>query len=120
MHPVESNMVYGRFPSVAIPDAAASDAAAEELLAFERMLADLSARFANVPAEKVEVEIQLAQTKLRQFLGFDRCNFGEFDQDGSLSVISSSASDEIGPRAAVVVRHPVVVAPRAAVRRRVY
>ena len=97
MHPVESNMVYGRFPSVAIPDAAASDATAEELLAFERMLADLSARFANVPAEKVEFEIQLAQTKLREFLGFDRCNFGEFDQDGLLSVISSSANDEIGP-----------------------
>jgi formate hydrogenlyase transcriptional activator len=97
MHPVESSMVYGRFPSVAIANVAASDASAEELLAFERMLADLSARFANVPAEKVEFEIQLAQKKLRQFLGFDRCNFGEFDQDGSLSVISSSANDEIGP-----------------------
>jgi formate hydrogenlyase transcriptional activator len=97
MHPVESSMVYGRFPSVAIANVAASDASAEELLAFERMLADLSARFANVPAEKVEFEIQLAQKRLRQFLGFDRCNFGEFDQDGSLSVISSSGNDEIGP-----------------------
>jgi formate hydrogenlyase transcriptional activator len=97
MHPVESSMVYGRFPSVAIADVAASDASAEELLAFERMLADLSARFANVPAERVEFEIQLAQKKLRQFLGFDRCNFGEFDQDGSLNVISSSANDEVGP-----------------------
>ena len=97
MRTVGNSMVYGRFPSAVIPDMAASDASAEELLAFERMLADLSARLANVPAEKVEFEIQLAQTKLRQFLGFDRCNFGEFDQDGSLSVISSSANDEIGP-----------------------
>ncbi len=92
MHPVESSMAYGRFPSVAVADAATTDASAEELLAFERLLADLSARFANVPAEGVECEIQLAQTKLRQFLGFDRCNFGEFDQDGSLSVISSRSS----------------------------
>jgi len=55
-----------------------SDASAEELLAFERMLADLSARFANVPAERVEIEIQVTQTILRQFLGFDRCTFAEF------------------------------------------
>jgi formate hydrogenlyase transcriptional activator len=97
MHPVESNMVYGRFPSVAVPDVAGSNASAGELLAFERILADLSARFANVPAENVEYEIQLAQTKLRQFLGFDRCSFGEFNQDGSISVVSSSADDDIGP-----------------------
>jgi hypothetical protein len=46
-----------------------SDASAEELLAFERMLADLSARFANIPAELVEAEIQVTQTILRQFSG---------------------------------------------------
>jgi formate hydrogenlyase transcriptional activator len=91
-----NNMVFGRFGPPIIHDAAPSDASVEELLAFERMLADLSARFANIPAEKVEFEIQLAQTILRQFLGFDRCSFGEFDQAGSLNVISSSASDEFG------------------------
>jgi transcriptional regulator with GAF, ATPase, and Fis domain len=97
MHPAESKTIYGRFPAAILSDAATSSASVGELLAFERMLAELSARFANVPIEKVEFEIQLAQTKLRQFLGFDRCNFGEFDQDGSLSLISSSANDEIGP-----------------------
>jgi formate hydrogenlyase transcriptional activator len=90
-------MVCDRFAPVAIRDTASNDASVEELLAFERMLADLSARFANVPAERVESEIQIAQTILRQFLGFDRCNFGEFDQNGSLTVISSSANDDIGP-----------------------
>ena len=64
-----------------------SDASAEELLAFERMLADLSARFANVPAEQLELEIRVAQTILRQFLGFDRCTFAEFQEDGSLVVL---------------------------------
>ena len=42
--------------AVSVADRAAtlSDISAEELVAFERMLADLSARFANIPAEQVE------------------------------------------------------------------
>ncbi|THD61922.1 MAG: GAF domain-containing protein [Bradyrhizobium sp.] len=91
----ESNMVFGRFQSV-VPHTTLSEASAEDVLAFERMLADLSARFANVSAEKVEFEIQLAQTALRQFLGFDRCNYSEFDDgDGPLIVISSSANENV-------------------------
>jgi formate hydrogenlyase transcriptional activator len=97
MRPVESNMVFGRFEPAGLHDTVSNDASVEELLSFERMLADLSARFANVSAEKVEFEIQLSQTTLRKFLGFDRCSFGEFNQDGSISVISSSANDDVGP-----------------------
>src|SRR5882757_6223188 len=74
-----------------------SDASAAELLAFERMLADLSARFANVPAEKVQFEIQVAQSLLRRFLGFDRSTFAEFQDDGSLVVLSSTAVDGVDP-----------------------
>jgi formate hydrogenlyase transcriptional activator len=72
-----------------------SDATAEELLAFERMLADLSARFANVPAQQVEFEIQVAQAVLREFLGFDRSTFAEFQEDGSLVVLSSTAVEGV-------------------------
>jgi formate hydrogenlyase transcriptional activator len=97
MRLVENNMVLGRYGSAVIHDLAPSGASAEGLLTFERMLADLSARFANVSAEKVGCEIQLAQTVLRKFLGFDRCSFGEFNQDGSISVISSSANDDLEP-----------------------
>src|SRR6195952_3464731 len=68
-----------------------SGASTQELLAFERMLADLSARFANVPVEKVELEIRVAQAALLEFLGFDRCTFAEFHDDGSLVVLSSTA-----------------------------
>ena len=74
-----------------------SDTSAEDLLAFERMLADLSARFANVSPEQVEFEIQVAQTILRQFLGFDRSTFGEFQEDGSLVVLSSTAIEGFEP-----------------------
>jgi formate hydrogenlyase transcriptional activator len=74
-----------------------SDVSAGELVAFERMLADLSARFANVPAEEVETEIQIAQIMLRQFLGFDRSTFGEFQEDGALVVLSSTAVEGFEP-----------------------
>jgi transcriptional regulator with GAF, ATPase, and Fis domain len=76
---------------------AAPDLSVEELLAFERMLADLSARFANIPAEQADIEIQIAQTILRRFLGFDRSTFGEFHEDGSLVVLSSTAADGFEP-----------------------
>jgi formate hydrogenlyase transcriptional activator len=74
-----------------------SGISAEELVAFERMLADLSARFANVPVERVEIEIQSAQITLRQFLGFERSTFGEFREDGSLVVLSSTAVEGFEP-----------------------
>jgi formate hydrogenlyase transcriptional activator len=72
-----------------------SIASTNDLLAFERMLADLSARFANVPAEQVEFEIRAAQTLVRQFLGFDRSTFAEFREDGSLVVLSSTAAEGV-------------------------
>jgi formate hydrogenlyase transcriptional activator len=97
MRLAENNMVHGRFRSVVSQDHAPGGASAEELLAFERMLADLSARFANIPVEQVECEIQLAQTILRQFLEFDRSTFGEFQEDGSLVVLSSTAVEGFEP-----------------------
>jgi formate hydrogenlyase transcriptional activator len=91
MRQMESNMVFGRFGPAVIHDAASNDASVEELLTFERMLADLSARLANIPAEQVEHEIQVAQVMLQQFLAFDRSSFAEFQEDGSLVVMSSTA-----------------------------
>jgi formate hydrogenlyase transcriptional activator len=97
MHPGESNMVVGRFGSAAMHAPAPTEASVEDLLAFERMLADLSARFANISAEQTEFEIQVAQTILRKFLGFDRSTFGEFHEDGSLFVLSSTAVEGFDP-----------------------
>jgi formate hydrogenlyase transcriptional activator len=91
----ENNMVFGRFGSAGVRGPAPGGASVEELLAFERMLADLSARFANIPADRVETEIQIAQTIVRQFLGFDRSTFGEFQDDGSLVIVSSTAVDGV-------------------------
>jgi transcriptional regulator with GAF, ATPase, and Fis domain len=97
MRIVESNTDFSRFKPVVILDVVPNDASAGELLAFERMLADLSARFANVAAERVESEIQAAQTILRQFLEFDRGTFGAFQEDGSLVILSSTAVEGVEP-----------------------
>jgi formate hydrogenlyase transcriptional activator len=97
MRVLEASSSLSRSRPGVIHDARPNDASIEELLAFERMLADLSARFANVSVEKVEFEIQMAQTILRQFLGFDRATFGEFQEDGSLVVLSSTAVEGFEP-----------------------
>lgn len=69
----------------------------EQLLAFERMLADLSGRFAGVTGEQVDFELQTALGQLREFLGFDRCTLGEFFEDGSLSILYSDAREGYEP-----------------------
>jgi transcriptional regulator with GAF, ATPase, and Fis domain len=89
-----SNMDLDRSGSGAT-NATPSSPSVEQLVAFERMLADLSARMANVPADRVEAEIQLAQVILRQFLGFDRSTFAEFQDDSSLVVVSSTAVEGV-------------------------
>src|SRR5262249_24401365 len=50
-------------------------ASLEELLAFERLHADLSAQFANISSERVEVQIDRALRQILGFLGFDRCSY---------------------------------------------
>jgi formate hydrogenlyase transcriptional activator len=97
MRVVETKLNLNRPGASAVHDPARDGASIEELLAFERMLADLTARFANLPTERVESEIQIAQTILRQFLGFDRTTFGEFREDGSFVVLSSTAVDGLEP-----------------------
>src|SRR6266404_2553695 len=89
-----SNMDLDRSGSGATK-ATPSSPSVEQLVAFERMLADLSARMANVPADRVEPEIQIAQVILRQFLGFDRSIIAEFQDDGSLVVVSSTAVEGV-------------------------
>jgi formate hydrogenlyase transcriptional activator len=93
MGTLDKSEVFHRFGPYTIHATASDDPSVQELIGFERMLADLSARLANVPAEHVESEIHLAKVALRKFLGFDRSTFAEFQEDGSLVVLSSSAAE---------------------------
>jgi PAS domain S-box-containing protein len=74
-----------------------SDASLEELLAFERLLSDLSARFANVSGEQVIAEIEIALKQLIEFLGFDRSSFAEFTDDGKASFLCTVALKGVEP-----------------------
>ena len=74
-----------------------ADVSIEERLAFERLLAELSARFANVSSEDVETEIADALKQLIGFLGFDRSTFAEFTADGWISALCSVAADGVDP-----------------------
>jgi PAS domain-containing protein len=82
----------------------ATEASLEELLTFERLLADLSARFADVSVVEVEAEIDGALTQLQEFLGFDRSNLFEFTADGWATILCSVSRDGVE-------RHPLGPAP---------
>jgi hypothetical protein len=91
---VESAVATGR----------AVEASLEEFLTFERLLADLSARFANVSVAEVETEMDSALRELQEFLGFDRSNLFEFTADGWATIVCSVSRD-------AVERHPLGPAP---------
>jgi FixJ family two-component response regulator/signal transduction histidine kinase len=66
-------------------------------LAFERLLADLASRFADVPAGGVAGEIRIALKRLVDFFGYDRCTYSEFAADGTLNIVASAAVPGVGP-----------------------
>ncbi len=67
----------------------------DEHLTFERLLADLSARLANVSGDQLETEIESGLKQLLEFLGFDRSNFGEFTADGWATILCSVAAEGV-------------------------
>ena len=87
-----TDVVY--FEEAVTPNRAA-EASLEELLKFERLLADLSARFANVSSDQVELGIESALIQLLEFLDFDRSNFGEFTADGWANILCSVSRDGV-------------------------
>ncbi len=79
------------------PTSRAPDASLEELLAFERLLSDLSARFANVADSQVVAEIEGALGRLLKFLGFDRSTFWEFIDEEKQHFLCSVAVEGVEP-----------------------
>jgi PAS domain S-box-containing protein len=50
-------------------------------LRFETLLAELSARFINVPADRVDAEIEAAQRRICESLGLDLCALWQWEAD---------------------------------------
>jgi PAS domain S-box-containing protein len=57
------------------------DVALETLLRFEGLRAELSAAFVNLLPDQVDAQIEQTQRRLVDFLGIDRCSFGEFSDE---------------------------------------
>lgn len=71
-----------------ITDRKGAQAATEDRLRFERMLADLSADFVNVSAERLDETIDRGLKALVEFLGNDRSTLGEFADDARHIVVT--------------------------------
>ena len=74
-----------------------SDPSMGELLEFERLLFELSVRFANVSADRVVAEIEAGLVQLVKFLGFDRSAFWEFIHGDQQSILCSVAVEGVEP-----------------------
>jgi formate hydrogenlyase transcriptional activator len=79
------------------PASGASNPSLEELLEFERLLSELSVRFANVPGDQVVAAIESALTRLVRFLGFDRSAFWEFIDEEQQHILCSVAMEGVEP-----------------------
>jgi len=51
-----------------------------ELLPFERLLAEISTFFINLPADQIDNEIKAAQRRMCEFLGLDRSSLGQVSE----------------------------------------
>jgi PAS domain S-box-containing protein len=79
------------------PTNRAANPSVEELLEFERLLFELSVRFANVPADQVVAAIESALLQLVSFLDFDRSAFWEFIDEEQQHFLCSVAVEGVEP-----------------------
>jgi PAS domain S-box-containing protein len=81
----------------------ASNGLVEELLEFERLLFELSVRFADVSADRVVAEIESALLGLVSFLDFDRGAFWEFlDEEQQQFLCTVAVEGVVPPRRGAV------------------
>jgi FixJ family two-component response regulator/signal transduction histidine kinase len=108
------------------PEARVASAPGRELLDFERLLAELSAGFINLPAAEIDRAITDALRRIVELLGVDRCQLIRFAASGHETFITHSGAVDgvptVAPKA-VTDAYPWVIANvkagRAAVTPRV-
>jgi hypothetical protein len=72
-------------------------ARADDRLQFESLVADVSARFVNLPADQVDAEIEAAQRQIVEGLGLDRSTLFELQPDGN-TLGKTRATRRVQPR----------------------
>lgn len=92
-----SSLQYNDRPAVLmtledVPASRSGHSAIDDRLRFERLLADLSARFVNVPVEQIEPLIDDSLKQLVEFLGNDRSTLFEFCEDEQFIDVTHSFS----------------------------
>src|SRR3982751_1663757 len=63
----------------------------EDRLRVEQLLADLCARFSELPEDQVDGEVELWMRRLAEMLGADRLSFAELGRDGFVVTHTYSA-----------------------------
>jgi formate hydrogenlyase transcriptional activator len=63
-----------------------------ERISFETLLADLSSKFVNLPADKIDGEIVQGLEKIAKTLSIDRCSVSEFTGDNKLLRVTHAFS----------------------------
>ncbi len=87
LNPIETP--HGTFVLATMVEAAreqvdrANSVTVEEQLEFERLVAELSAKFINLPADQVPDAIRDALRRIGEGLDLDRCNFYRIQSDGA-------------------------------------
>ena len=79
------------------PTGRASNPSIEEHLEFERLLFELSVRFADISADQVVAAIESALLQLVRFLDFDRSAFWEFIDEEQQHFLCSVAVEGVEP-----------------------
>ena len=68
------------FPVSADHSAAESQTSIQERLQFETLLADMSTRFVNLPADQIDKEIENGLERIAEVLQIDRCSVAQFSE----------------------------------------
>ncbi len=62
----------------------------DEAVRFERLLADLSSRFVNLPPSEVDQQIEQGLQQIVEALDVDRSGLAEFSEDGKEFIVTHS------------------------------
>lgn len=83
--------------SVDVTERKLAEQSLEERLQFEQLLLDLSARFVNIPPDRVDSEIESGLKEILEFFQVDRCALLRLSGKTSWQITHIASSDDVSP-----------------------